>query len=77
MQDLIDNEINTMVFKALNGLAPEYLSNLLIRNSESRLMALRNTSTDLQLPKTTTTNEQQCFSYKGLKSWNCLPFEIK
>ena len=77
IQDLIDTEINTMVFKALNGLAPEYLSNLFIRNSESHLMALRNTSTDLQLPKKSTTNGQKCFSYRGAKSWNCLPFQIK
>ena len=41
IQDLIDTEINTMVFKALNGLAPEYLSNLFIKNSESHLLALR------------------------------------
>ena len=31
IQDLIDTEINTMVFKALNGLAPEYLSDLFIK----------------------------------------------
>ena len=66
-----------MVFKALNGLAPEYLSKLFIRNSETHLLALRNTSTDLQLPKKRTSNGQKCFSYKGVKSWNCLPLEIK
>ena len=47
IQDLIDAEINKVVFKALNGLASEYLSDLLIRNSESHLRALRNTNTDL------------------------------
>ena len=77
IQDLIDTETNTMVFKALNGLAPEYLSKLFIRNSETHLLALRNTSTDLQLPKKRTSNGQKCFSYKGVKSWNCLPLEIK
>ena len=77
IQDLIDTDINTMVFKTLNGLAPEYLSNLFIRNSESYLLALRNSSTDLQMPKKTTKNGQKCLSYRGVKSWNCLPFEIK
>ena len=77
IQELIDTEINPMVFKALNGLAPEYLSNLFIRDSESHLLDLRNTSTDLQLPKKTATNGQKCFSYRGVKSWNYLPFEIK
>ena len=66
-----------MVFKAHNGLVPEYLSKLFIRNSETHLLALRNTSTDLQLPKKRTSNGQKCFSYKGVKSWNCLPLEIK
>ena len=47
IQDLIDTETSTMVFKALNGLAPEYLSGLLMRNSENHLRALRNTSTEL------------------------------
>ena len=61
IQDLIDTEINTMILKARNGLAREYLSSLFIRNSESHLMALRNTSTDVQLPKKTTANGQKCF----------------
>ena len=51
IQGLIDTEINTTVFKALNGLASEYLSDLIIRDSESHLWALRKTNTDLQGPK--------------------------
>ena len=39
IQDLINTEIKTMIFKALNDLAPEYLSKLFIRNSESHLLA--------------------------------------
>ena len=77
IQDLIDTETSTMVFKALNGLAPEYLSKLFIRNSETHLLILRNTSTDLQLPKKRASNGQKCFSYEGIKSWNCLSLEIK
>ena len=66
-----------MVFKALNSLAPKYLSDLFKRNSESHLRVLRNTSSDLQLPNKTTKNGQLCFSYKGAKLWNALPLEIK
>ena len=77
IQDLIDTGIRTMVFKALNGLAPKYLSDLFIRNSESHLRVLRYTNTDLQLPKKTTSNGLKCFSYRGVKSWNTLPLEIK
>ena len=54
IQDMIDTEINTMVFKALNGLTPKYISDLLIRNSENHLRVLQNTTTDLQLPKKAT-----------------------
>ena len=61
IQDLIDSETKIMVFKARNGLAPEHLSDLLIRNYNSHLRLLRNTSTDLQLPKKTTNNGQRCF----------------
>ena len=32
-EDLIETEVGTMVFKALNSLAPENLSNLFLRNS--------------------------------------------
>ena len=61
MQDLIDTEINTMVFKVLNGLAPEYFSNLFIRNSESYLWSLRNTKTDLDVPKKKQTMGRNAF----------------
>ena len=58
IQDLINNEINTMVYQALNGLVPEYLSDLFyilfhiytrifIRHYESHFRILYNTSTDL------------------------------
>ena len=77
IQDLINTEINTMVFKVLNGLAPDYLSDLFIKNSESHLWALQITNTDLQVPKKTTYDGQKCFSYRGVKSWNALPLKIK
>ena len=47
IQDLIDSETKIMVFKALNGLASEYLFDLFIRNYNCHLRPLRNTSTDL------------------------------
>ena len=77
IRDFIDTEINTMVFKALKGLAPEYLTDLFIRNSESHLRSLRNTNADLHFPKKTTNNGQKGFSYSDAKSWNALPLEIK
>jgi len=40
-----------MVFKALNGLAPEYLSNLFIRNSESPRTSSKKTGQVIKLQK--------------------------
>ena len=77
IQGLIDTEVYTMVFKTHNSLAPEHLSDLFEMNSESHLPALRNTNTDLQVPKKTTNHGQKYFSYRGIKSWNAIPPEIK
>ena len=60
-QDLIYNEAKGMVFQALNVLAPEYLSDLIIGISKSHLWPLRITSTDLKLPKIAVNNGQECF----------------
>ena len=65
-----------MVFKALNGLAPQYLTNLFKRNSQSSLYSLRNTSTDLRLPL----RKQEMvklFLLRGVKHWNNLSAESK
>ena len=40
-----------MVFKSLNELAPPYLRSLFRKNSQRTSYRLRNTSTDLRLPK--------------------------
>ena len=51
INELIDTESKTMVFKSLNELAPPYLRSLFRKNSQSTSYRLRNTSTDLRLPK--------------------------
>ena len=51
INELIDIESKTMVFKTLNELAPPYLCSLFRKNSQSTSYRLRNTSTDLRLPK--------------------------
>ena len=74
---LIDVESKTMVFKSLHDLAPQYLCNLFIKNSTSSSRSLRNTETDLRLPKKKSANGQKCFSFRGAKLWNSLPAESK
>ena len=77
IEELIGNESKTMVFKSLNGLAPQYLCNLFTRNSACASRNLRNTETDLRLPKKNSANGQKCFSFRGAKLWNSLPAESK
>ena len=47
------------------------------KNSACSSRNLRNTETDLRLPKKKSANGQQCFSFRGAKIWNSLPAESK
>ena len=77
INELIDIESKTMVFKTLNELAPPYLCSLFRKNSQSTSYRLRNTSTDLRLPKKGTENGKKCFSFRGMKLWNSLSANCK
>ena len=66
-----------MVFKSLNDLAPQYLCNLFTKNSVCSSRSLRNTETDLRLPKKSSPNGQNYFSFRGAKQLNSLPAESK
>ena len=77
MDELIINESNIMVFKSLHGLAPQYMSNLFTKTSQLTSRNLRNSATDLRVPKKTSTNGQKCFSFRGTKSWNGFSAEHK
>ena len=77
IEELIESETQTMVYKSLNELAPRYLSELFIRNSQFSFYNLRSTEADLWLPKKRTSNGQKCFSFRGAKLWNDLTAESK
>ena len=77
INELIDIESKTTVFKSLNELAPPYLRSLFRKNSQSTSYRLRNTSTDLRLPKKGTENGKKCFSFRGVKLWNSLSANCK
>ena len=77
INELIDIESKTMVFKTLNELAPPYLCSLFRKNSQSTSYRLRNTSTDLRLPKKGTENGKKYFSFRGVKLWNSLSANCK
>ena len=77
IEELIGYETKTMVFKSLNDLAPQYLCNLFRKNSVCSSRSLRNTETDLRVPKKSSANGQKSFSFRGSKLWNSLPAESK
>ena len=64
-----------MVYKSINNEAPPYMSEMLTRNSQDATRQLRNTNTDLRLPRKRTCNGQK--SYRGAKLWNSLNTEAK
>ena len=77
MEEMIQYESRVMVYKLVNGLAPQYLQGIFTRNSEDPSYELRSTATDLHIPKRNTANGQKGFSFRGAKLWNSLSTEIK
>ena len=77
IDELISSESNIMFFKSLHGLAPQYMSNLFTKTSQLTSRNLRNSETDLRVPKKKSPNGQKCFSFRGAKSWNGLSAEHK
>ena len=77
IDELVSGESVTMVFKSLNGLAPQYMSDLFTRNYICSSHSLRNTGNDLKLPMTSSANGQRCSQYGGAKLWNSLSAESK
>ena len=60
--DMIKVETACMVYKSINDLAPDYLSEIFTKNSACRRKNLRNTATDLQVPLMKTCNGQRACS---------------
>ena len=65
------------MYRSVNYLAPDYLSDLFIRNSDRNIISLRNADTDLLEPFMKTSNGQKAFSFSGAKIWNELSREAK
>ncbi len=73
----IDFKVLLLVFKCLNGLAPSYLSDLLLPYRPSRI--LRSSGTGLlSIPKARTkTHGEAAFSHYGPHLWNSLPESLR
>ena len=77
ISEIFRSETATNMYKSLNGLVPEYLSNLFVKNSTRNVRELRNTETDLSLPLRKTKNGQKAISFRGPKLWNELELDLK
>ena len=77
IKEMIEFETATTVYKSLHGLAPEYMQLMFTKLSENSSRSLRNTDTDLRIPRFATSYGQRSFSYRGGTVWNKLSTEIK
>lgn len=73
----IDFKILLFVYKVLSGLAPQYISDLIVPYSPSRVLR----STDQRLLKVPCCNLKSkgdcAFSVVGPKLWNSFPFHVR
>jgi hypothetical protein len=65
-----------MVYKSINGLAPEYLRSKFVDRSCVMGYSLRNTVGKLAVPFSRTNYLRNSFSYSGAVTWNSLPVEL-
>ena len=66
-----------MVYKSLNGLAPDYLRPMFIDRSSITNYSLRDTEGKLAVPKPRTNYLKNSFGYSGAVLWNSLPTELR
>ena len=64
------------VFKALNDLAPDYLSSMFTERSRSGYV-LRDSSNKLNVPLPRTNHLKRSLSYRGATLWSSLPCNIR
>ena len=75
--DMIQVEKACMVYKSINELAPDYLSQIFTKKLACSSENLRNTATDLEIPLMKTCSGQRTFSYRGARVWNHLDLAVK
>ena len=74
---LINKETVSMIYRSLNSLAPQYLSDLFVRLSEVHPRDLRNSKTNLAIPMLRIGNGQKSFACRLASLWNSLDLNTK
>ena len=73
----IEFKISVLVYKCLNGVAPQYLSKLLQFYSKDRVLRSTDDRTLLETPQVRTKFGERAFCYYAPKVWNSLPKDIR
>ena len=67
-----------LMYKSLNNIAPDYLSERFMKVSETHNRHLRSADNDLmKVPYSRTKNYDNSFTVSGAKLWNSLPLNIR
>ena len=66
-----------MVYKSLNGLAPDYMHSMFVNRGSVNPYSLRNTENKLAVPMPRTNFLKNSFSYRGAVLWNSLPIGLR
>ncbi len=66
-----------MVYKSLNGLAPDYMHSMFVNRDSVNPYSLRNTENKLAVPMPRTNYLKNSFSYSGAVLWNSLPIGLR
>ena len=74
---LVHRETSTMVYKSLNGLAPDNLCQIFSRLSDVHSRVLRNTKRDLVIPRMRKAYGQNVLAFRGVDIWNKLDCDFK
>ena len=69
-------KILLLTFRALNGLAPIYIVDMLHRHRPARALRSANND-DLQVPSTSSRYGDRAFAVSAPRLWNALPCELK
>ena len=79
MPQRVDYKLCLLAYKALNGMAPGYLTELCRRTADDPVHARTRGAErgDLRVPSTRTNLGDRAFAVAGPKAWNRLPEEIR
>ena len=70
IRELNNNDVAIMMFKIMNNMAPPYLTGMFQPLRELQEIMLRDTNSNLRLPRMSTNMGRRSFSYHGADIWN-------